>query len=66
MIGRHRASTPCPRCAGCKWVANTDDQEPWTLWQALPPGPDLAVRLGLVRPVACQACDGTGVRSDPR
>ena len=33
---------PCQRCGGCKQIANSDDGEPWTVWEELPPGSDLA------------------------
>lgn len=49
-------TTKCSTCDGCGQVANTDDREPWTAWEDLPPGSDLAVRLGLVRPVPCPDC----------
>lgn len=41
-------------------VANTEDREPWSAWANLPEGSDLAVQLGLVRPVPCEPCRGTG------
>lgn len=50
----------CERCDGCGRVANSEDAEPWTVWESMPPGSDLAVRLGLVRPVPCPECKGTG------
>jgi hypothetical protein len=52
---------PCPRCEGCGQIANSDDGEPWTVWEELPPGSDLAVRVGLVRPITCPGCRGTRV-----
>jgi hypothetical protein len=50
----------CPKCWGCGKVADTEDQEPWTAWEELPPGSDLAVRAGLVKPLTCPVCDGSG------
>ena len=50
----------CRRCDGCGWLANTEDQEPWTAWEQLPSGSDMAVRMGLVQPVACHECNGEG------
>lgn len=50
----------CVRCEGCGKVATSDDREPWTYWENLPPGADLAVQLGLVRPEKCTDCEGTG------
>lgn len=54
----------CPKCAGCGRVGNTDDQEPWSQWESLPPGSDLAVKMGLVRPMTCPGCAGTGKREE--
>ena len=46
----------CPKCDGCGQVANTEDEEPWTVWAALPPGADAAVKMGLVKPKPCPEC----------
>lgn len=51
---------PCPRCKGCGQLANSDSGEPWTDWLKLPLESALAVFIGLVRPVTCPACGGTG------
>ncbi len=50
----------CPTCEGCGKVADIPEQSPWSDWEELPPGADLAVRMGLVRPEECPACKGTG------
>lgn len=50
----------CWKCNGCGQIANTDRQEPWTAWEQLPVRSAMAVVLGLVRPVLCPVCDGTG------
>jgi hypothetical protein len=52
----------CPACDGCGQVADSDDREPWTVWASLPPGSDLAVRAGMVRPMPCPRCAGSGLR----
>lgn len=51
---------PCTKCAGCGKVANSDDQEAWTWWENLPVKSAAAVILGLVRPIDCPVCHGTG------
>lgn len=56
MSGRR----PCPRCEGCSQLADTDDREPWTYWTSLPTESQLAIHLGLVRPIPCDTCEGTG------
>jgi hypothetical protein len=60
----------CPRCRGCGQIANDDDGTPWSFWLQLPLGSSLAVLAGIVKPIACPACDGSGdapprVRLDP-
>jgi hypothetical protein len=52
----------CRKCDGCGQIASSEDGEPWTVWQNLPPGSDAAVRLGLVKPIPCPGCGGTGVK----
>jgi len=50
----------CSRCEGCGKLADTDDREPWTAWTSLPLKSSAAVLAGLVKPVPCDACGGTG------
>lgn len=50
----------CTRCDGCGKIANTDDGEPWSVWLDLPVGSAAAILLGIVRPLTCPACGGTG------
>lgn len=50
----------CTRCDGCGRIADSESGEPWTAWEELPPGADLAVRAGIVRPIPCPACGGKG------
>ncbi len=57
--------TACTDCEGCGQVADTDEREPWTAWASLPPGSDLAVRLGMVRPMPCPRCAGGGTEPAP-
>ncbi len=52
----------CKRCNGCGQLANDDDQSPWWNWETLPEESKLAVHMGLVRPVPCPECSGTGKR----
>lgn len=54
----------CWKCDGCGQIANDDDQSPWSAWEALPPGPDMVVRLGLVWPLPCPECSGMGETSE--
>lgn len=50
----------CERCNGCGRIANDEDGTPWSAWESLPPGSDLAVRLGQVLPLKCPKCKGKG------
>lgn len=50
----------CEKCLGWKRVANDDDQSSWKHWAELPPPSNLSVVLGLVYPVECPACHGSG------
>jgi hypothetical protein len=50
----------CAKCDGCGKVANSERQEPWSQWLALPLGSSSAVVVGLVRPMECPECKGKG------
>lgn len=50
----------CEKCWGTGLLANDDDQSAWWQWAQLPPPSNLAVVIGLVKPVACHVCGGTG------
>lgn len=54
----------CERCDGCGKIANSKDGEAWTHWENLPPGSDLAVKVGLVKPIPCPRCGGVGLVYD--
>lgn len=59
--GAQPAPKKCPKCRGEGQVANSNGQEPWSEWASLPPGSDIAVRLGMVRPIPCpNGCKPTG------
>ncbi len=55
----------CPRCEGCGKLADSDDREPWTVWENLPLRSAGAVLLGLVKPIECPDCSGTGKVTGP-
>lgn len=54
------AAGPCPSCDGCGLLADSEDGEPWTAWESLPGKSAAAVTLGIVKPITCPRCDGTG------
>jgi hypothetical protein len=54
----------CTKCNGEGRVANSDDEEPWSVWENLPPGSDLAVQMGLVEPIPCPECGGSQIEPE--
>jgi len=54
--------TKCARCNGCGSIADSEQGEPWTYWAELPRGSNAAVVLGVVKPIPCPVCDGSGVK----
>lgn len=58
------ADDKCPKCEGCGKVATDEDQSPWTYWLELPLQSSLAVLSGIVKPVDCPECGGTGKRKE--
>ena len=51
----------CQNCDGCGKIANDEDGTPWTVWESLPLKSSAAVLMGLIRPIPCPVCDGTGL-----
>lgn len=59
----------CTWCAGEGWTDDNADvleRAPWSFWESLPPGSDLAVRFGLVKRVPCVRCGESEARGLPR
>ncbi len=54
----------CPRCEGCGQIADTEQAGPWTWWLDLKPPSNMAVVIGLVKPIPCPKCGGTGSRTE--
>jgi len=52
----------CRKCDGCGRIGTDDEGTPWTFWENLPVKSAAAVLLGLVRPVTCPECGGSGRR----
>lgn len=54
------------KCHTCNGEGRTDgnadvtERAPWSFWENLAPGQDIAVRLGWVKPIDCTECNGTG------
>lgn len=48
----------CSKCNGCGQVADTQDEELWTMWLNLPVQSATAMMSGLVKPKRCPKCGG--------
>jgi len=54
------------KCYHCNGEGRTDshadvaERAPWSFWENLPPGQDIAVRRGWVKPMDCAECGGSG------
>lgn len=59
----HKDKTLCDQCLGCGKIANSDDGESWLYWLNLEPPANLAVTIGLVKPLPCPTCGGAGKRA---
>jgi hypothetical protein len=58
--------THCNRCDGCGQIANSESGEPWSDWLDLPIRSSAAVLAGLVRPISCPTCKGSGLEQEPK
>jgi hypothetical protein len=54
------AKPKCQKCNGCGKIANSQQQEPWTYWENLPVKNAIAIISGIVKPIECPTCKGTG------
>lgn len=60
--------TACTRCDGCKQVVDTTDHDPpnpnggdpWWQWAALKYPSNFGVVMGIVKPMTCPMCNGSG------
>lgn len=56
----------CDKCDGCGKIANDDDGTPWKFWLELPLQSSAAVLMGLVVPLTCPQCGGSGKKEAGR
>ena len=52
--------TECPTCKGCGEITNDEDRTPWKYWEEIPIENKLAIMMGIVKPIECPDCRGTG------
>jgi hypothetical protein len=50
----------CQRCDGCGKIASGEEGAPWTAWTDMPLGSSAAVIMGIVKPITCPDCGGSG------
>jgi hypothetical protein len=50
----------CEHCYGSGKIADDDEKSPWPLWEALEFPENIAVVYGIVKPIPCPTCGGTG------
>lgn len=60
LENRKEVLAKCPKCDGCGKIADSEDGEPWTIWTDLPLKSSAAVLMGLVKPINCPECGGSG------
>ena len=56
----------CYKCAGCGKIANDKDETPWKYWEELPSQSAVAIKMGLVAPIECPVCKGSGEQPDEK
>jgi len=61
IIEIYQGKEACQKCWGWKRIDNGRDGISWKHWAELPPESDIAVRIGLVKPIECPRCHGTGI-----
>lgn len=58
----YQGDDACTQCLGWKQVAS-ESKESWKYWAELPAPSNLAAQLGIVYPVECPRCHGSGIES---
>ena len=53
----------CKHCLGWKRVDDSDEHISWKYWAELPSPSNISVQLGIVKPIECPRCHGTGIES---
>jgi len=59
----YEGENACKQCLGWKQVDNTQGIS-WKVWAELPEKLSVAIHMGLIRPVICPHCNGTGIEPE--
>lgn len=59
IVTIYNGEDKCERCHGWKQVDDGEGQS-WKYWAELPAQSRIAVTMGLVKPVQCPECKGSG------
>ena len=61
LVIDHVGPDACTLCLGWKRVDDGADGISWKFWAELPAPQAIAVKMGLVKPIVCPRCGGTGI-----
>jgi hypothetical protein len=57
----YEGENKCQRCQGWKQIDDGDEGISWKYWAELPVQSAIAVTMGIVKPIVCPRCNGTGI-----
>ena len=60
IIVIYKGIDACMLCDGYKRIDDGKDGVSWKHWEELPAQSAIAVRMGLVKPIVCPRCNGSG------
>jgi len=63
MVVIYQGEDACQQCNGWKRVDDGDGQS-WQYWEELPAQSRIAVTMGIVKPIECPRCGGSGKEPD--
>lgn len=61
IITIYEGENACQRCLGWKRIDDGDEGGSWKYWAELPAQSAIAIQMGIVKPIECPRCHGTGV-----
>lgn len=60
IITIYDGANACGQCLGWKRVDDGEKQS-WKYWEELPAQSRIAITMGLVKPITCPRCSGSGI-----